>query len=89
MRKSLVSLWALVLAACAPLAAIVAPEEQAAWEAALAADTVESYREFLRLYPNGFYAEMAARELQSELIELAQLAPLRPGTTPTPAPQPY
>ena len=79
MRKSLVTLWSLLLAACE--ATISNPtataEEQAAWTQARAVDTVDSYRAFLRQFPQGAYALEAARELQSEEQELALVTPLR------------
>lgn len=89
MRKSLVTLWSLFLAACeATISSPAAtPEEQAAWTAARAADTVDSYRSFLRQFPQGAYAQEAARELQSEEQELAQVTPLpAPGRNDDPRP---
>lgn len=82
MRKSFAVLWSLFLAACeATSVSTNAPaDEQAAWDQARATDTVESYRAFLGQFPQGVYAEQAARELMSEEQELVRVPALGPSS---------
>ena len=57
--------------------AALAAEERAAWDQVRAADTAEAYREYLRRYPNGAFAEAArARlgELEAEAGRAAAIA---------------
>lgn len=71
----LVSLRALVIAAVAAAPAAHGQQapgsDEAAWAAAVAADTPESYQQYLEDFPAGRYAEEAFRLLIESQLEVA------------------